>query len=110
MPLDERILVQAAGGGFCWKLESELADGEIVVKPWKCAVDIKDSAEIITDLEGYARRKFSVPEEVTVTNNYDYNKLLQAIAMCVFYSFGEAFRDAVEREITEEIGHWTGIC
>ena len=75
MELNNLVLVRQ-GDGFCWKLESDIQEGEVRAKPWGVPNDSKDSAAIIADLEGYARRKFSVPEEVTVENNYDYRHLL----------------------------------
>ncbi|MBR5950057.1 MAG: hypothetical protein IKZ87_01330 [Actinomycetaceae bacterium] len=89
-------LVTTAGGEYYWKLESELQEGDVRVKPCEISVGTEDSAEIIADLEGYARRKFSVPECLTADNNYHYRQLLQSLATGVFYSFGESFRDAVE--------------
>ena len=105
-----RLALISKGDSYCWKLENDIQEGEVRAKPWEVPNDPKDSAEIIADLEGYARRKFSVPEEVTVANNYDYRHLHQSLAMGVFYSFGKAFQEAVEGQITEDIGHMTGIC
>lgn len=95
MELNNQVLVRQ-GDVFCWKLESAIQEGEVRAKPCEISVGTEDSAAIIANLESYARRKFSVPEEVTVENNHDYRHLLQSLAMGVFYSFGESFRDAVE--------------
>ena len=91
-----RLMLVRKGDSYCWKLEGDIQEGEVRAKPWEVPNNPKDSAEIIADLECYARRKFSVPEEVTVENNYDYRHLLQSLARGVFYGFGESVRDAVE--------------
>ena len=112
MELNNLVLVRKKDY-FLWKLESDIQEGEERAKPLEVAPFDQDDGlprEIERDLEGYVRREFAVPPEVTKENNYDYRELLNNTAMNYFRGFCEAFQGAVECAITEDIGHMTGIC
>lgn len=95
----EPKLIVTPDNTFRWKPRSELLEGECELKPCEVAPKIVgDGIPLppLLDLEKYVRQAFSVPDDITVANNYCYSDLRLAVAEAIFLNMDEAFREAVE--------------
>ena len=100
----EPKLVVAPDNTFLWKHKGEFLEGENECKPWHIAPQIVGNSiplPALLDLEKFVRQAFSVPDNITVGNNYCYAALRHAVAEVIFQNMSEAFRDEVEGVVND---------
>lgn len=101
-------------GAFFWKPErvGQLQDQAGAIQPGEYILDLGWAADraalysmmpaVIADLDGYIRKMFAVPDDVTAENNWCFKCLRSAVVDSVFAKMGKVFREVLERSIVVE--------
>ena len=67
------------------------------------------SLAILEDVEGYIRKMYAVPDDVTAENNRCYKRLRSAVVDEAFRKMGKVFQKVLEHSITLEADNARGV-
>lgn len=116
-----KLCTNADNTAFFWKAErvGERQNPQDAIQPGEFVLDLGWAADhaalycimpaVIADLEGYIRRMYAVPDDVTAENNWCFKSLRSYVVDKVFAKFGKVFREVLERNIILETDNARGV-